>query len=1608
MISCESRIDALRVQSREIGRAPALQSAGECRWGCGRVSWVIALGALISASMAWAGTPTSGAPPSPALSLSPAPAPAPAPAPPLPPVWFPFIIHYSLNSGFSFLPIGQVQTPRVDVNFVALRAYDSSNNWLRIEAGPGQAGIHTPSDANQVFSSIFDATNNAIHVTCISGCGGVFGTDVSSINATNQKVVGFNSIPLSTAAPANGQVYQYSSSQNQWVPVAMSSFVAGGDLTGSPSSQTVAALQGKPLAASSPNNNQVLSWNGSAWTPVTPATGAGTGACGSNQFVTGVNLGTSPNCTQPAFSSLSGAATAAQLPAASSSAQGAVKLAQDLSGSATAPKVAGLQGNPVASTAPTSNQVLTWNGTAWAPANASATGAQIAQDLGGSAAAPKVVGLQGNPISSTAPTSNQILTWNGAAWVPTTQAPGAGIGTCSANQFMTGVVQGSPPNCTQPTFASLSGTATAAQLPAASSSAQGAVQLAQDLTGSATTPKVAGLQGNPVSSTLPTSNQALTWNGTAWAPMNVPATGAQIAQDLGGTTASPKVVGLQGNPVASTVPASNQFLGWNGTQWAPSQPSFSNLSGAATSGQLPPATSLAQGAVQLAQDLTGSATTPKVAGLQGNPVSSTLPTSNQVLTWNGTNWAPATPAATGAQIAQDLGGSTASPKVVGLQGNPISSTTPTSGQCLSYNGTQWAPTACASGAGAAGGSTSQIQFNNNGSFGGATNFTYNNSTGSVSIAPASSQDAVALALAPSISSPTADVFQVYQAGATPSNTCATNAKCAFAIQSNGNLFFGGNNATYGAASQTTQSWLRLYGSVSGSTNLAPPYFQFLSGTGSTQTSLFSSITQSGTLCAGSSIPSADCGPGQQLVLNPMTTAGDLIVGGSASLGTAQPNRLGIGSVGQCLQVLTGPTLGYGSCGSGTVTSVGLSMPAGFTVTASPVTTSGTLTVTGPLTTEGDLPYYHSSAWARLGVGASGQCLTSNGTDPLWASCGSSVTSVGLSLPTIFSVSGSPVTASGTLSAALTAQGANLFFAGPSTGSAAAPSFRGLAPADVALTTEGDLLYNYSGALARLGVGTSGQCLTSNGTDPLWGSCGSSVTSVSLSLPSIFSVSGTPVTSTGTLTGTLATQGANLVWAGPASGVAAAPSFRSLVKADQYPTTAYTDQANTWTAGAQDMSAAVSFRVPVAAGLIATVNGQIGYDSTANVPHMAVNSADAKLPTFTGTPTTGDCVQWISATQIGDQGSPCGSGGGGASALSSLTAATASATLANGNSPLTWNWAQTTASQSGITFGETSAATGAGDNEVKISTQSNSTATPLNIAQGSITNTTSVPTINLSSTWNNASLVGQGIQLAVTNTSSSSNSTLLNLLAGTSGTTSEFSVAANGAVTSASTVTTATFEASAGYEGGAGTTSIRNQCGQDANANTTACVLTVRGADILGGSTASTLGGHVLIRGANNASTGTSPAAGGVEIGPGQDSGAASEPLQGLYAQYFSYVKGSTVTQWNVECFSAAMTTADCGASPGNWIGVAEVVGTNTVQVVASGQAPFNSSNSATVGDTFCAGSTAGKGTDSGGTAACAVGTQIGIVAAVSGTYKLPDGTGFTASTSLPLIQIARD
>lgn len=83
-------------------------------------------------------------------------------------------------------------------------------------------------------------------------------------------------------------------------------------------------------------------------------------------------------------------------------------------------------------------------------------------------------------------------------------------------------------------------------------------------------------------------------------------------------------------------------------------------------------------------------------------------------------------------------------------------------------------------------------------------------------------------------------------------------------------------------------------------------------------------------------------------------------------------------------------------------------------------------------------------------------------------------------------------------------------------------------------------------------GANNQVLTTDGSGHLsWVTLSGTgtVTSVGLALPGIFTVSGSPITSNGTLTGSLATQAANSIWAGPTTGAAATPTFRALVGAD---------------------------------------------------------------------------------------------------------------------------------------------------------------------------------------------------------------------------------------------------------------------------------------------------------------------------------------------------------------------------------------------------------------------------------------------------------------------------
>ena len=82
------------------------------------------------------------------------------------------------------------------------------------------------------------------------------------------------------------------------------------------------------------------------------------------------------------------------------------------------------------------------------------------------------------------------------------------------------------------------------------------------------------------------------------------------------------------------------------------------------------------------------------------------------------------------------------------------------------------------------------------------------------------------------------------------------------------------------------------------------------------------------------------------------------------------------------------------------------------------------------------------------------------------------------------------------------------------------------------------------------------------------------------------------------------------------------------------------ETNIWGPFLQDFSAS-TIKIPTGAGLTATTNGIIGYDSTGNQLHAAIGSADAVIPTrAVSVPTIGNCVKWGANGQLQDQGSTC--------------------------------------------------------------------------------------------------------------------------------------------------------------------------------------------------------------------------------------------------------------------------------------------------------------------------------------------------------------------------------
>ncbi len=218
---------------------------------------------------------------------------------------------------------------------------------------------------------------------------------------------------------------------------------AGGDLDGTFDNINVNALQGSPVAVTAPSATEVLKWNGIAWEPATDSVDDADADPANELQDLSINNDTL---------ALSGSGDIVDFTEFIKEGETA---AGDLDGTFAAPTVDGLQGNPVAATAPSATEVLKWNGIAWEPATDSVDdadadpanelqdlsinndtlalsgsgdivdftefikeGETAAGDLDGIFAAPTVDGLQGNPVAATTPDNGEVLLYDGTNWTP--------------------------------------------------------------------------------------------------------------------------------------------------------------------------------------------------------------------------------------------------------------------------------------------------------------------------------------------------------------------------------------------------------------------------------------------------------------------------------------------------------------------------------------------------------------------------------------------------------------------------------------------------------------------------------------------------------------------------------------------------------------------------------------------------------------------------------------------------------------------------------------------------------------------------------------------------------------------------------------------------------------------------------------------------------------------------------------------------------------------------------------------------------------------------------------------------------------------------------------
>ncbi|MCB9245645.1 MAG: tail fiber domain-containing protein [Flavobacteriales bacterium] len=328
-----------------------------------------------------------------------------------------------VDKGQGFVNMGSIQLQSVPYSFYSSKAAEVEN--LSGRKLDELSDVNVPNAQNNDILR-FNGTNwvpgqDQTGANYSSGTGiDINGSTLSAKN--NDPIWNAGSLQgrtLSSATPANGDVVTWNGSVWTYTAPPSNSYNAGSGLSLSGNTFTARAadamwnankIYGNQVSSATPQNGEVLKWDGSSWAP------AADGGASYNSG-TGINI---------ASGTISATNTTAMWNADK------------------------LQGNDISAGSPSANDVLKWDGSKWVPGSVSSTtysagtGISIASSIISANTGTALWNsnkLQGRDVSSSAPATNDVLKWDGSKWAPAKDSAGGGgssVWSKSGNNIFSG------------------------------------------------------------------------------------------------------------------------------------------------------------------------------------------------------------------------------------------------------------------------------------------------------------------------------------------------------------------------------------------------------------------------------------------------------------------------------------------------------------------------------------------------------------------------------------------------------------------------------------------------------------------------------------------------------------------------------------------------------------------------------------------------------------------------------------------------------------------------------------------------------------------------------------------------------------------------------------------------------------------------------------------------------------------------------------------------------------------------------------------------------------------------------------------------------------------